>query len=237
MVGIEGSEKAWRIKSRSPKTITIFYPGGSSPRFAGRSYQFRWDGEGYKRQGQYLTNPQKPKRKSKKAPVQNANIPGTLARLALALEIDIDRGFDFKYWNFKFPKTGKRSRFLCCNAAGDTIYILPTNTLKWDDKYKKGKHRQIVKCANMFGTWQGEPSKNLSILRINQNAMRELGTCDHIIYHSDKWGEQEDYIHNFDSKVRVYAVRPDWAIRDDQPPEIMMLKGSKLKVTARGIEG
>lgn len=31
-----------------------------------------------------------------------------------------------------------------------------------------------------------------------------LGTAKYIIYHSDKWGDSEDYIHDFDSGPKIY---------------------------------
>lgn len=45
----------WRVKNATRKTVTIYLPGGH--RFGpkvGRPLQFRWDGKGYKRQGEYL---------------------------------------------------------------------------------------------------------------------------------------------------------------------------------------
>jgi hypothetical protein len=45
----------WQIVKASAKVVTISMVGGSSsPRFRGKKYQFRWDGTGYKRQGEYL---------------------------------------------------------------------------------------------------------------------------------------------------------------------------------------
>lgn len=43
----------WVVKKSTPKAVTIFMPS-SSGRFSGKSYMFRWDGTGFKRQGQYL---------------------------------------------------------------------------------------------------------------------------------------------------------------------------------------
>lgn len=44
---------SFMVSKRTGKTATLFMPG-SSGRFAGRKYQFRFDGEGFKRQGQFL---------------------------------------------------------------------------------------------------------------------------------------------------------------------------------------
>ena len=41
------------VSKRTRKAITIYSPG-STGRFAGKKYQYRFDGLGFKRQGQYL---------------------------------------------------------------------------------------------------------------------------------------------------------------------------------------
>lgn len=49
--------KGWRVKKATPKTITIVSDSDVDPgaKFSGRSYTFKWDGTGFKRQGQYLS--------------------------------------------------------------------------------------------------------------------------------------------------------------------------------------
>jgi len=47
---------SWWVHKATPKTVTIFMRTevDLGPRFAGRSYTYKWDGVGFKRQGQYL---------------------------------------------------------------------------------------------------------------------------------------------------------------------------------------
>jgi len=52
--GKNAIESPWSVSARSMKSVTVFNPGATSPRFSGKKYKFLWDGTGYKRQGQYL---------------------------------------------------------------------------------------------------------------------------------------------------------------------------------------
>lgn len=47
----------WVVVKASPKTITVASASARDPgaRFAGKRYQFKWDGKGYKRSGSYLS--------------------------------------------------------------------------------------------------------------------------------------------------------------------------------------
>ena len=47
------SDTAWNVSKMTPKLITIWSPS-RSPRFQGRKYQYRWNGECYARQGDCL---------------------------------------------------------------------------------------------------------------------------------------------------------------------------------------
>jgi len=47
--------EGWRVSKATARTVTIWRPNLSgSARFEGKRYQYRWDGTGYKRAGQYL---------------------------------------------------------------------------------------------------------------------------------------------------------------------------------------
>jgi hypothetical protein len=58
-VSVDGGEGEWRVIKATAKGITVALIGGhtTGPKFAGKSYLFRWDGKGFKRQGSYLTKP------------------------------------------------------------------------------------------------------------------------------------------------------------------------------------
>jgi hypothetical protein len=52
----------WEVVKALPKQITVISQGTGNdpgPRFAGKRYTYKWDGTGYKRQGQYLVHPKK----------------------------------------------------------------------------------------------------------------------------------------------------------------------------------
>lgn len=60
MVSVDGSGE-WKVAKSTAKNVTIFMVDSHQlgSKFAGKSYQFRWDGEGFKRQRGYLTKPVK----------------------------------------------------------------------------------------------------------------------------------------------------------------------------------
>ena len=47
---------SWKVSKKTAKSVRIFMPGSDrlGAKFAGKGYTFRWDGTGFKRQGQYL---------------------------------------------------------------------------------------------------------------------------------------------------------------------------------------
>lgn len=58
VVTIDGDNRTkWRVVKSSPKTATIamITDVDLGARFAGKTYVFKWDGEGFKRRGEYLT--------------------------------------------------------------------------------------------------------------------------------------------------------------------------------------
>lgn len=167
--------------------------------------------------------------------ILNANIPDTLALLGNVVELDIEKNFGSQWLTWEFHLTGTRSRYLCSNAAGNTLYIFPTKTTKADDKDLKKRRANIVKTANLFATWQQDPASKYSIFKLKEVPLINVGKANHIVYKSDKWGESDIYIHNFDSRMTVYT--PKQALTAINPPPIIMIKGTKLKVTKRGIEG
>lgn len=56
------------------------------------------------------------------------------------------------------------------------------------------------------------------------------GKAIHIIYQSDKFGDDAKYIHDFELAPNVY-------VDDLKKPSILELTGGKIRITRRGIEG
>lgn len=58
----------------------------------------------------------------------------------------------------------------------------------------------------------------------------EVGSCNHIIYESDKFGKKEHFIHKFEDRPIIFVDNP-------QKPRVLVLYGKHTKVTFKGIEG
>lgn len=57
-----------------------------------------------------------------------------------------------------------------------------------------------------------------------------VGRANYIVYESDKFGAKKKYIHEFESKPKIYVDNP-------RKPRMLALLGGKIEITKRGIEG
>lgn len=57
-----------------------------------------------------------------------------------------------------------------------------------------------------------------------------MGKVDRLDYWSDKWGKDDEYTHDFGNSVKLYALF-------GKKSAMWVIRGGKLRVTRRGIEG
>ena len=176
----------------------------------------------------------------KKGRKVNPNLPRVLALLGKVVELTFLME-PIKEENLKtitFPTRGQRVRYLCTNSKGDTLYILGSGQkpkaapAEMIEANKKG----IVGCESIFAEWQNEFSSKVETLEIDEIPLWYTGKMEFIVYESTKWKTTDQYIHNFENKTHLYISS---STAPDPPggPALMKIKGQRLRVTERGIEG
>lgn len=82
---------------------------------------------------------------------------------------------------------------------------------RWDWTGRKGSSSRVLNVPAMRGEWRG------------------LGAADHLAYRSDKSGTPQTYEHKTSARLYRFGGKG--------PPWVWVLKGPRLRVTSKGIEG
>lgn len=107
--------------------------------------------------------------------------------------------------------------------------------LIWLEGIRKGPKKPVSMSAAVYKKWH---KKNPNHERcdvfpdIPQGKWRKIGIATRVDYHSKKWGKNEEYTHDHGGGVGLYRYG-----LADKGPYMWVLKGGRLRVTARGIEG
>jgi hypothetical protein len=83
-------------------------------------------------------------------------------------------------------------------------------------------------AMKLFRRWAMRPSTGRKDVSIRPYTMRPYGRAKHVVYWSDKWGDDAEYVHKFSPNVRM-------AMASGNPPKAIALAGGRLTVTERGL--
>ena len=150
------------------------------------------------------------------------SIPKALAELGNVIEIKLETKKEVI--SYTFPKTGKNIMILATDAEGKNVFGLRGKI--------KGKHpaRKTGKTGRKYSQWSDFEADSQRTITVTNNKTRKMGNAVSISYRSDKWDGVHEYFHDFETPCAVY-------LDSDEDPETIIIKGRRLKVTARGIEG
>jgi hypothetical protein len=166
--------------------------------------------EAFKAPKKRKTNP------SKKSPW----VPTLLVDLADVKSIDLEGGEQLK-----FPFTGNFA--MCATRSGRELWIVSR---------KGGKNVRTTdkKGEDLYEDFTGFEHDDVGkMIHINPKNMIRIGRAMDIVYRSDKFsksGDSSDYIHTF----RAY---PTVSVDNVKRPQIVALRGGRIRVTKEGITG
>ena len=80
----------------------------------------------------------------------------------------------------------------------------------------------------LYKRWHDYDAENAKLGRFNEAGLREIGRAKNIVYNSRKWSRRNTaYIHTFDRPPICYKNKTG----------LIVLKGYRITITERGIEG
>jgi hypothetical protein len=152
-------------------------------------------------------------------------IPAVLTELGVVLSVTYET--DNEAITFDFPKTGKMRMVMACDGKGKNLFCMrqrhPTS--------KAPKETAALrKAVNRYELWSGYIVDSTRALKVSEKRFKPVGRITQIVYRSDKWDGWHDYVHAFENKTNL-------SMDNDDDPILMKISGSKLRITARGIEG
>ena len=144
-------------------------------------------------------------------------VPQILVDLGRAVEVIGDT------WEWTWNK--KDNWVLSSSADGEALYLFakPKQAAESIPKAKTKNARALYKRfsrKDFEGALRGEV----------KDLIKKAGNAIHIVYESDKFGNLAEHIHHFDYSPDIWVDKPN-------KPSVMALISSKIRVTARGIEG
>jgi len=150
-------------------------------------------------------------------------IPSQLVELGLAIELDCST------WEYTWSLQDRMKLF--SNPEGNKLILLYMKPLGKRVKHPKNEKKQnFTKARALYSKFQGFKSDDILAYKFDDVNLKEIGKANYICYRSDKWNKPRvDYKHVFKSKPTVYV--------DSTYPHVIVISSSKLRVTARGIEG
>lgn len=149
-------------------------------------------------------------------------IPSTLVDIATALLIELEDGF-----NLKFPVRGDFA--LCSNRAGTQLWIVSR---------KKSKNVDAThidsRAGALYETFTGFEHDSIGrLIHAKLTEFKRVGKALSIVYRSDKFskpGKTADYIHSFHHY-------PSVSVDDPKRPNIVCLRGGRIRIRKEGITG
>jgi hypothetical protein len=163
------------------------------------------------------------KRIVKKNPaVKRPRLPSTLVDLATAISIDLEGGNEIK-----FPLRG--SFALCSNRSGQELWIISRKGSKKVDTSDVDE-----KSEKLYESFTGFEHSNVgALVHAPRKQFVRIGRAMNIVYRSDKFstaGHTSDYVHAF----RTY---PTVSVDDPKRPQIVALRGGRIRIRKEGITG
>ena len=147
---------------------------------------------------------------------------GAIAFLGTALEVGFDDGEAEKRITWKPPGSA-----LYWSASKKGLLIVRKLPRRWSS----GRPRGAEDAVRVYEDWTSGEATTYGKLRLPAGReLPEIGRAIHIIYRSDKWGDPQDYIHDFGANVRLYGDLNDG-------DGCFWIAGGDLRITPRGIEG
>jgi len=148
----------------------------------------------------------------------SARIPSVLVYLGAAVELDCS--------GHTYTWKAEEAFIVASDQPGKTIYILAG-----------GRRGRVfsgatvpAKAAELFKRFNYKKADKATYLPVKISKVIKNGKALHIIYHSDKFGDSANYIHEFENETEVFVDRKI-------DPDVIILKNSQLRVTKKGIEG
>lgn len=141
-------------------------------------------------------------------------VPSTLAMLG--------KGLDLRYVSHgKETKVILRGLAMASSEDGRTLYFVPMPS-----KSKPLRAGSYAKAADVRRRWSEMEPGDARTTKIRTAKDQRLGVLSNIGYWSDKWGKKEHYTHDSHSGAVVTVSGNVYRVR-----------GGRLRVTPRGIEG
>jgi hypothetical protein len=145
------------------------------------------------------------------------NVPATLVYLGVALDLSLEVD------GHRTTIAWKKKHWLCSDAAGRTLYVVPASTRQRRARRTDERER----AAKVYERFSQHESERVDELEVKLGPPTKRGRAATIAYRSDKWtGKSVDYEHAFDAPPRVV-----------QAGNVYRLAGPSLRVTAAGITG
>jgi len=91
----------------------------------------------------------------------------------------------------------------------------------------------VAGAINTFEKFADRHASDWSKISLPNFKLKKFGKVISISYYSNKWGRKDRYIHKFKNQP---LARINYTSNGYNPP-IIMVSGSKVKITKRGIEG
>lgn len=106
-----------------------------------------------------------------------------------------------------------------------------SNTAKNLERLEASK--STTRATNAFEKWaQREAEKSYDLtLSAGKRKWYGHGAVKRVDYWSDKWGDDEEYTHDFGRGVKLYILEAS------RNAAMWVIRGGRLRVTKRGIEG
>lgn len=96
------------------------------------------------------------------------------------------------------------------------------------------------KAENAFEAWSDrgvEQAKTMSFPTTSSKWSRAKGHAKRIDYWSDKWGDSQEYTHDFGTSISLYRFVHRKSRGRGPVPNLWVVRGGRLTVTERGIVG
>ena len=120
-----------------------------------------------------------------------------------------------------------KKNVLACVRANSTKMFTPGKK----DFQPHGE--DIAKAMKLFRIFMGSRPTKITGLDMPSFNLKSFGVADLIVYESDKWNEEDSYIHTFTTRVNAWVPKSN----NGMNPKYILLSGKNLRLTKGGIEG
>jgi len=162
--------------------------------------------------------------------------PKAFAVLGNAIAMEIE--FAGHIYEHTWPEKGPGRMILLAGARpgrGDMLLLTKPRPKKKVTKsdYSGDNARTAADAIGLFETFAAKYAANWDKISLPNYKFKRFGKVNSITYYSTKWGKRARYIHEFKTKPQA---RINYTSSGMNPP-VIMVTGSNLQITKRGIEG